>query len=51
MRPDWLVTTQVDLDGLENHEFWSGYWDNGLVGTARYFLPHLAAMPERAGPF
>lgn len=48
-RPDWLTTIEVDLDGLENREFWKGYWDNGLVGTALYFLPHLAAMPERAG--
>lgn len=48
-RPDWLTTIHVDLDGLENKEFWAGYWDNGLVGTAIYFLPHLAAMPERTG--
>jgi protein-tyrosine phosphatase len=48
-RPDWLTTVHVDLDGLENTEFWADYWDNGLVGTALYFLPHLAAMPERAG--
>ena len=48
-RPNWLTTVAVDLDGLENQEFWSDYWDNGLVGTALYFLPHLAAMPERSG--
>lgn len=48
-RPHWLKTIHVDLDGLENHEFWSGYWENSLVGTALYFLPHLEAMPERAG--
>lgn len=48
-RPDWLVTAHVDLDGLENEEFWRDYADNGLWGTAVYFLPHLAAMPERAG--
>lgn len=48
-RPDWLVTAHVDLDGLENTDFWSGYADNGLWGTAAYFLPHIAAMPERAG--
>lgn len=47
-RPQWLTTIAVDLDGLENHEFWAGYTDNGLVGTALYYLPHLAAMPERA---
>jgi protein tyrosine/serine phosphatase len=29
-RPDWLMTTHVDLDGLENQEFWCDYWDNGL---------------------
>ena len=48
-RPDWLVTTHVDLDGLENVDFWRDFADNGLWGTALYFLPHLAAMPERAG--
>ncbi|MCC2314503.1 tyrosine-protein phosphatase [Cellulomonas xiejunii] len=48
-RPDWLATVHVDLDGLENVDFWRGYADNGLWGTAAYFLPHLAAMPERAG--
>lgn len=48
-RPQWLTTVHVDLDGLENTEFWGGFWDNGLVGTALYFLPHLTAMPERAG--
>lgn len=48
-RPDWLVTTHVDLDGLENVGFWRDYADNGLWGTAAYFLPHLAAMPERTG--
>lgn len=48
-RPDWLATVHVDLDGLENTAFWADYWDNGLVGTALYFLPHLAAMPERSG--
>lgn len=48
-RPSWLTTVPVDLDGLQNREFWRGYWDNGLVGTALYYLPHLAAMPERAG--
>lgn len=48
-RPDWLATAHVDLDGLENADFWRDYGDNGLWGTAAYFLPHLAAMPERAG--
>ena len=48
-RPDWLTTMHVDLDGLENQDFWAGYWDSGLVGTALYFRPHLEAMPERAG--
>jgi hypothetical protein len=46
-RPDWVTTVVVDLDGLENQAFWSHYWDNGLVGTALYYRPHLAAMPER----
>ncbi|WP_026547550.1 tyrosine-protein phosphatase [Paenarthrobacter nicotinovorans] len=48
-RPTWLTTINVDLDGLENTGFWADYWDNGLVGTAMYFLPHLNEMPERAG--
>ena len=48
-RPDWLITKHVDLDGLENAGFWRDFADNGLWGTAAYFLPHLDAMPERAG--
>lgn len=47
-RPNWLTTKVVDLDGLENEEFWKDYWDNGLMKTALYFIPHLTAMPERA---
>jgi len=47
-RPDWLTTVHVDLDGLENTDFWKDFWNNGLVGTALYFLPHLEAMPERS---
>jgi protein-tyrosine phosphatase len=46
-RPDWITTIAVDLDGLENKTFWTGYWDNGMVRTALYYLPHLAALPER----
>jgi len=48
-RPPWLTTVEVDLDGLENTAFWKDYWDNGLVCTALYFIPHVTAMPERAG--
>lgn len=49
-RPDWLTTLPVDHDGLEDHpEFWVDYWESGLVGTALYYLPHLAALPERTG--
>lgn len=47
-RPSWLHTASVDLDGRENEAFWRDYWDNGLMATALYFLPHLRAMPERA---
>jgi len=47
-RPPWLTTVTVDLDGPENTAFWKDYWDNGLCGTALYFIPHLVAMPERA---
>jgi Protein tyrosine/serine phosphatase len=48
-RPAWLTTRQVDLDGLENREFWKDFWGNGFEGTALYYLPYLSAMPERAG--
>ena len=48
-RPGWLTTLAADLDGLENQDFWRHYWDNGLAGTALYYLPQLRAMPERAG--
>jgi protein tyrosine/serine phosphatase len=49
-RPAWLTTLHVDHDGLDDHpEFWADYWDSGLVGTALYYLPHLAALPERTG--
>jgi protein tyrosine/serine phosphatase len=47
-RPDWVTTVAVDLDGLDNQEFWKDYWDTGLAGTPAYYLPHLEAMPERA---
>lgn len=46
-RPPWLQTVALDLDGLDNTRFWDGYWSNGLAGTSLYYLPHLAAMPER----
>jgi protein tyrosine/serine phosphatase len=48
-RPNWLTTRAVDLDGWENQMFWKDYWDNGLVGTALYYTPHLTEMPDRAG--
>jgi len=48
-RPGWLTTEAVDLDGLENEEFWKDYWPTALVSTALYYLPHLQAMPERSG--
>jgi protein-tyrosine phosphatase len=48
-RPAWLTTRHVDLDGLENREFWKDYWGNGFEGTALYYLPYLSAMPKRAG--
>jgi hypothetical protein len=48
-RPAWLTTVHVDLDGLADQpEFWADYWANGLVATAIYYLPHLAALPERS---
>jgi protein tyrosine phosphatase (PTP) superfamily phosphohydrolase (DUF442 family) len=46
--PSGFTVMEVDLGGLGNTGFWEGYWDNGLVGTALYFVPHLQAMPERA---
>ena len=46
--PEQVVVRHVDHDGLADHpDFWAGYWENGLVGTPLYFLPHLAALPER----
>ncbi|MGT2424615.1 tyrosine-protein phosphatase [Amnibacterium kyonggiense] len=46
--PSDVADLHVDHDGLRDHqEFWADYWDNGLVGTPLYYLPHLAAMPER----
>ena len=49
-RPEWLTTRHLDHDGLDEHpEFWVDYWETGLVGTALYYLPHLAALPERTG--
>jgi hypothetical protein len=42
-----IADLHVDHDGLEHADFWAGYWDNGLVGTPLYYLPHLEALPER----
>jgi len=42
-----VADLHVPHDGLEHAAFWAGYWDNGLSGTPRYYLPHLAALPER----
>lgn len=47
--PAWANVVAVDHDGLDEHpDFWAGYWDNGLVGTALYYLPHLEQLPERS---
>lgn len=46
-RPDWLTTIAVDLDDLDDQEFWADFWDNGLVGTPLYYGPHLVRKPER----
>ena len=46
-RPAEVTIREVDLDGLENASFWADYWDAGLAGTALYYGPHLATMPER----
>ena len=46
-RPAEITIREIDLDGLENASFWADYWDAGLAGTALYYGPHLAAMPER----
>ena len=45
--PDDLADLHVDHDGLEHTAFWADYWDNHLVGTPLYYLPHLEALPER----
>ncbi|UDY24039.1 tyrosine-protein phosphatase [Nocardioides sp. Kera G14] len=47
--PEWMTVRYVDHDGLDdNPSFWADYRDNGLVGTALYFLPHLEHLPERS---
>lgn len=47
--PRWITLESVDHDGLVEHpDFWSGYWDNGLVSTPLYYLPHLEQLPERS---
>ncbi len=47
--PRWITLESVDHDGLVDHpDFWSGYWDNGLVSTPLYYLPHLEQLPERS---
>jgi protein-tyrosine phosphatase len=48
-RPAWLTTVRIDLDNTADTAFWADYWDNGLMGTPLYYLPHLRAMPERTG--
>lgn len=45
--PAGVADLHVDHDGLEHADFWAGYWENGLVGTPLYYLPHLTALPER----
>jgi hypothetical protein len=45
--PVGIADLHVDHDGLEHAGFWADYWDNHLVGTPLYYLPHLAALPER----
>src|SRR5699024_5509352 len=47
-RPDWLTTIPADLDGPVDTPFWADYWNNGLCGTALYYLPHLTTLPERS---
>lgn len=47
--PTWATVLRVDHDGLDAHpNFWAGYWDNGMVGTALYYEPHLRQLPERS---
>lgn len=49
-RPPWLTTVVVDHDGLDAApDFWTAYWETGLVGTPLYYGPHLAELPERTG--
>jgi len=46
--PDGVGDLHVDHDGLADHPaFWADYWENGLVGTPLYYLPHLRALPDR----
>lgn len=47
--PAWATVLHVDHDGLDEHpDFWAGYWDNGMVGTALYYEAHLRRLPERS---
>ena len=45
--PEGIADLHIDHDGLEHTAFWADYWDNHLVGTPLYYLPHLEALPER----
>jgi hypothetical protein len=45
--PEGFADRHVDHDGLEHTAFWADYWDDHLVGTPLYYLPHLRALPER----
>ena len=45
--PEGIADLHIDHDGLEHADFWAGYWDDHLVGTPLYYLPHLQALPER----
>ncbi len=47
--PDRMTAKHVDHDGFDdNPDFWVDYWENGLVGTALYYLPHVTRLPKRS---
>lgn len=47
-RPDWLNVIHIDLDNIENEEFWKPYLAEGLESTSMYYVEHLKEMPEIA---
>jgi len=47
-RPNWLTIIHIDLDNIENEEFWKPYLKEGLESSSMYYTEHLKEMPEVA---